>query len=125
MKTATAAETARNLDDILSSMKYTPTQFSSDNGNEFHVKNPEIFKILVEKYGLVIFTLKAPLKASMVERFIRTLKERLERYFTENRTFKWVDVLQKISVAISIFPIGIKNKFHNSHILPFSIKRKC
>lgn len=101
MKTATAAETARNLDDILSSMKYTPTQFSSDNGNEFHVKNPEIFKILVEKYGLVIFTLKAPLKASMVERFIRTLKERLERYFTENRTFKWVDVLQKISAAIN------------------------
>ena len=101
MKTATAAETARNLDDILSSMKYTPTQFSSDNGNEFHVKNPAIFKILVEKYGMVIFTLKAPLKASMVERFIRTLKERIERYFTENKTFKWVDVLQKLSSAIN------------------------
>ena len=101
MKTATAAETARNLDDILSSMKYTPTQFSSDNGNEFHVKNPEIFKILVQKYGMVIFTLKAPLKASMVERFIRTLKERIERYFTQNGTFKWIDVLQKLSSAIN------------------------
>ena len=101
MKTATAAETARNLDDILSSMDYTPTQFSSDNGNEFHIKNPEIFKILVEKYGMVVFTLKAPLKASMVERFIRTLKERIERYFTENKTFKWVDVLDELSAAIN------------------------
>lgn len=101
MKTATAEETARNLDDILSSMKYTPTQFSSDNGNEFHVKNPAIFKVLVEKYGMVLFTLKAPLKASMVERFIRTLKERLERYFTENKTFRWVDILDKMSEAIN------------------------
>ena len=101
MKTATAAETAKNLDDIFSSMKYTPTRFASDNGNEFHVKNPEIFKVLVEKYGMVVFTLKAPLKASMVERFIRTLKERFERYFTENKTFRWIDVLDKLSNAIN------------------------
>ena len=50
---------------------------------------------------MVLFTLKAPKKASIVERFIRTLKSRIERYFTENNTFKWIDILPKLSEAIN------------------------
>ena len=50
---------------------------------------------------MVIFKLREPKKASMVERFIRTLKTRLERYFTENDTKNWVKVLPQISTAIN------------------------
>jgi len=67
LKTTTAEEAARNLDSIIGSMPYKPTQFSSDQGNEFHPKNPAVFNILVEKYGMIMFTLKEPKKASMVE----------------------------------------------------------
>lgn len=66
MRTATAEESAKNLDSIISSMPYKPTQFASDQGNEFHSRNPDIFNLLVEKYGMVMYTLKAPLKASIV-----------------------------------------------------------
>ena len=101
MKSTTAEETAKNLDSILSEMPFKPNRFASDQGSEFSSTHPTIFDILVEKYGMVIFKLKEPKKASMVERFIRTLKTRLERYFTEHKTVRWIDVLPQISEAIN------------------------
>ena len=100
-KTATANETAMNLQSIFNSMPYKPNKFSSDQGNEFNIKHSAIYELLVDKMGMIVFTLKAPLKASMVERFIRTLKGRIERHFTENNTKRWVDVLQQISDGIN------------------------
>ena len=50
---------------------------------------------------MVIYKLKEPKKASMVERFIRTFKTRLERFFTETNSVRWVDVYEKISEAIN------------------------
>ena len=37
----------------------------------------------------------------MAERFIRSLKSRIERHFTENSTTKWIDVLQPLSEAMN------------------------
>ena len=88
-------------------MAYTPSQFASDQGNEFNSKHPAIFNTLIDKYGMLMFTLKGPHKASIVERFIRTLKSRIERYFTEHNTVKWIDVLPKISE-------GLNNTYHRS-----------
>lgn len=96
-KTATAKETAANLDEIIATMPFTPRQFASDAGSEFHSKNKAIFDILIEKYGMVMYTLTAPKKASICERFIRSLKSRIERYFTENNTLRWYDILDKFS----------------------------
>ncbi len=101
MKTTTAEESARNLDSILDSMDFKPTQFSSDMGNEFNVRNKNIYNILVDKYGMLIFILKPPKKAAIVERFILTLKQRLYRYMTDTGSKNWVDVLQDISEAIN------------------------
>lgn len=100
-KTLTAEETARSLDEIIQSMPYLPSRFASDRGNEFAQTHPAIFRILVEKYGMLIYKLGGAHKASMAERFIRTLKTRLQRHFTENNTFRWVDVLPKLSEAIN------------------------
>ena len=100
-KSMTAEETAKNLDSIFTSMPFKPNRFASDRGTEFSPSHPSIFKILVEKYGMVIFKLGGDHKASMAERFIRTLKTRIERFFTESGTFRWVDVLQKLSKAIN------------------------
>lgn len=36
------------------------------------------------------------MKASVVERVIQTLKSRLEKYFSLNKTKKWVDVIDQI-----------------------------
>lgn len=39
--------------------------------------------------------------AGLVERVNRTIRERLRRYFFENKTKRWVDVIQKIVLAIN------------------------
>ena len=96
-KTATAEETAKNLDKIIGDMEFKPRQFSSDQGSEFNIRNSDFYNVIVKKYGMVVFYLKAPNKASICERFIRTLKSRLGRHFTENKTRNWVDILQKFS----------------------------
>ena len=101
LRSATAEETAKALNDIFEGMPIKPTKFSSDKGSEFSPGHPDISKILIDKYGMLIFHLKEPLKASMVERFNRTIKERIERYFTENKTRRWVDILQEISRDIN------------------------
>ena len=100
-KTMTAEETARNLDSIISSMPFKPNRFASDRGTEFSPSHPAIFKVLVEKYGMLIFKLGGDHKASMAERFIRTLKTRIERFFSESGKFRWVDILQDLSEAIN------------------------
>ena len=100
-KTLTAEETARSLDEIISSMPHPPSRFASDRGNEFAQTHPAIHRILIDKYGMLIFKLGGAHKAAMAERFIRTLKTRIERHFTENNTLRWVDVLQKLSEAIN------------------------
>mgnify|MGYP000068844348 CR=1 FL=1 len=49
---------------------------------------------------MVVYTLKgSTFKGSIVERFNRTLKTRIARYFTENGTTKWIDALQGITNA--------------------------
>lgn len=101
MKSTTAEETAKCLDEIIGSMPYKPTQFASDKGNEFNSKHPAIYKTLILKYGLIMYTLKHPIKAGIAERFIRTLKTRIERYFTEKNTVKWIDILPKLSDDIN------------------------
>ena len=47
MKTTSADETARNLNEIIASMPYKPTQFASDQGSEFSSTHPAIFDVLV------------------------------------------------------------------------------
>ena len=38
-------------------------------------------------------------KAAVIERFIRTLKDRMYRYFTYKNTYRYVDVLQQFITA--------------------------
>ena len=49
---------------------------------------------------MVIYTLSgSQFKGSIVERFNRSLKSRIARYFTEHGTTRWVDSLQGITAA--------------------------
>mgnify|MGYP000065894876 CR=1 FL=1 len=49
---------------------------------------------------MVVYTLKgSKFKGSIIERFNRTLKNRIARSFTEHGTTRWVDALQGIISA--------------------------
>lgn len=98
-----------------------PHKIQTDAGTEFINKH---FQALLKKLEIVFFTTKSELKASVVERFNRTLKERMWRYFTQNNTYKYTDVLDKLLHAynssvhrtIGIAPISV-NKLNETEIL--------
>jgi len=52
-------------------------------------------KILKEK-GVRHFSAFSELKASIVERFNRTLKQKMWKYFTQNNTLRYVDVSDQL-----------------------------
>ena len=93
----TAKRTAEALDSIFSEMPRLPTMMSSDKGLEFSPTDPDIKRVVKDKYHLHMFTLQGSIKAGIVERFNRTLKSRFERYFDEKKTHKWIDILQQFT----------------------------
>lgn len=101
LKSKKAQEVSEKLDEIISSMQFVPRFFTSDKGGEFDVRNRYIFDTLVEKYQMVVYYTTGPKKNSMVERFNRTLKERLERVFTETGKKRWIDLYDDFVVNIN------------------------
>lgn len=72
----------------------SPKSLQTDKGTEF--KNRDFQNFLKQK-KIHFFTTENPeTKASIVERFQRTLKTRMWKYFTHRRTRRYVDVLQKL-----------------------------
>ena len=71
-----------------------PKSLQTDKGTEF--KNRD-FQGFLKSKKIHFFTTENPeTKASIVERFQRTLKSRMWKYFTHNRTLRYVDVLPKL-----------------------------
>lgn len=82
-----------------------PKSLQTDKGTEF--KNKEFQHFLKSKH-IHFFTTENPeTKASIAERFQRTLKSRMWKYFTHHRTLKYVDVLSKLVR-------GYNHAFHRS-----------
>lgn len=81
-----------------------PKKLHTDQGNEFLGKTSlNYFKSLKIKH----FYIRSELKASTVERFNRTLKEKMWRYFTKQNTVKYIDVLDDLVYAYN-------NTYHRS-----------
>jgi len=99
LRTKEGDETAAAIDDIISEMPQKPRTLASDIGSE--LINKAVRRIVVDKYGMVEFRLVGKTKATLVERFNRTLGQRIQRYFMEKKTTRWVDRLQDFSEAIN------------------------
>ena len=65
----------------------------TDQGKEFINKE---FKNLMKKHKINFFTAKKDLKCSIIERFNRTLKSKIFKYFTAKGTRKYTDVLKDL-----------------------------
>ena len=70
-----------------------PVMLQCDRVREF--VNTKFQNLLKEKSIIFRLVRDLDVKAACIERFIRTLKTRLWRYFTYKRTTRYVDVLQK------------------------------
>ena len=70
-----------------------PEKLQFDDGTEFkNVKTYALFK----EHNIKYFSSRSEKKASIVERFNRTLKTRMWKYFTANETEKWYDILDDL-----------------------------
>ena len=68
----------------------------SDNGTEFVAKPVKVF---LKELSVVQWNSRNPGKAVSVERFNRTLKERMWVHMTDNNNFRYIDALQDIVKA--------------------------
>ena len=71
-----------------------PATLQTDKGTEF--LNKQVQNLLTKTYGIEHFSTFGEKKAAVVERFNRTLKERIWRYFTSSKTKRYLDVLSQI-----------------------------
>jgi hypothetical protein len=69
-----------------------PENLWVDQGSEFYNKD---FKVLLNKHDINMYSTHGDHKSAVVERFNRTLKEKMEQYFTASNEslFKWVLIL--------------------------------
>ena len=82
----------------------SPEKLQTDKGTEFLNRN---FQSLLEENRIHFFTTNSELKASVVERFNRTLKTRMWKYFTAKNNRVYIDILQDIIC-------GYNNSYHQS-----------
>ncbi len=91
-----------------------PLKIQTDQGTEFESTTMrEFFK----SHGVEQFSVKSQFKAAMVERFNRTLKTKMWRYFTHNNTHRWVNVLQNLLSAYN------KSKHRSINMAPAQVNK--
>lgn len=71
-----------------------PDKIQNDKGKEFY--NKHVKELLQERNILTYSTENDDIKAAIVERFNRTLKNKMYKYFTKYNTLHYLDVLPKL-----------------------------
>lgn len=90
----TGIEVARAFSKMISGDVQKPLNLQSDKGREF-LSAP--FQRLLEAENIHHYTSEnEDIKASIIERFHRTLRGKMFRYFTHNNTRRYVDVLDDL-----------------------------
>lgn len=95
VKTKDAKSVAAAIRKMLSKndQQQPPRHIQTDLGKEFYNK---VVQDLFKQKKINHYTVHSQFKAALVERFNRTLREKLNRFFTYQRNKKWTMVLPKI-----------------------------
>lgn len=88
LKSKTGSEVSHELSKILTNR--SPRLIQLDKGKEFYNKT---FDALMKKYKIKKYSTYSTTKACIVERFNRTLKEKMFREFTARGTHNWISML--------------------------------
>lgn len=93
LKDKTGASLKRAFSKIFKSGRI-PRKLQTDRGTEFYNRT---LKTFLEKHDVKLFsTHNYDTKACIVERFNRTLKTKMWKYFTQNNTLKYTNVLKDL-----------------------------
>ena len=91
-----------------------PKKIWADRGTEFYNKNVETFLL---KHKISLYSTGNPEKSSVVERWNRTIKTWLWKYFTANGTHKYIDVLQALVKKYN------SKKHHSTKLTPIEARQ--
>ncbi len=91
LKTKTGPEITKAFKKIFKSQK--PKILQTDKGTEFLNRT---FQAYLKKEGIRFFTTNSEAKSSVVERYNRTLKTKMWKYFTYKNTHQYIDVLKDL-----------------------------
>jgi hypothetical protein len=95
-----------------------PQRLQTDDGREF---DNRAVQHLLNIENIRFFTVKSQFKAAVVERFNRTLKTKMWRYFTRTGNHRWVDLLpdfitsynSAVHRSIGVAPIEVNNEIEH------------
>ena len=114
LKNKTGDAVLKGFQQILKSGR-TPNKIHTDKGKEFINSK---FKKFLEEKNIHLYSLNSELKASVVERFNRTLKEKMYRYFTFKNSYKYSNVLDD-------FIESYNNSYHRTiKMAPNDVEKK-
>lgn len=94
IKNKTAESVASALKLAFTHLGGPPLKLQTDDGKEF--KNWAVRELLEECGNVKWFSTSQLVKAQIVERFNRTLKEKLQKYYSAKGTLRYVDVLKDV-----------------------------
>ena len=113
LKSTTGLEITKAMIALFKQFKKNPKYIVTDHGNEYYIYS---FQNLMKPHGINHYSTFSILKASIAERVIRTIKEKLFRLFTLNGNHKWVDLLDQVTNTYNNTKhrfIGMKPKYGN------------
>ena len=84
-----------------------PKRLQTDKGTEFLNRKVQSF---LNQHNIQLFTTQSDKKASIVERFNRTLKGRMYKYFTAKNTYRYVGVIQPLVDGIKMKPASVRKR---------------
>ena len=93
MKTKTADSTLDAFKEVVKSAKTTPKNYWVDEGKEFYNSKMEKYN---EIHNINMYSTFGPHKSAMIERFNRTIKEKMYYYFTESDNNNWVNEIANL-----------------------------
>jgi hypothetical protein len=100
----TATNTTQALESILQRTNRRPEKIETDQGKEFYNTK---FAELCQTEGIHHFSTQSSNKASVAERFNRSLKSLMYKHFTAQNTYRWKEVLPDLLKTYN-------NRYHRS-----------
>lgn len=104
LKTKSAKHMIEGLERLRKHFPAAPLRIQTDKGTEFFNK---LVQAWFKKHKWIHIVTQGDAKASVVERWHRTLKQRMFRYFTARNTLRWIDVLPDLVISYN-------ESFHSS-----------
>lgn len=93
LKNKTGEEVTRAMKSILNTINHPIKNLHVDMGKEFYNQQ---MKSMIQQRNITLYSTFSVKKAAIVERFNRTLKNKMWRLFSLNGSYKWLQILQKI-----------------------------